>query len=162
MYSSILNFNHKSGIHTEIQISLPWIESLASLLAPSVHFYQIVFLADGTSWGYRVNIRAKMSPWIFVNIFKDFFALMFNPMKAVGSILEETLRRNQAAIWMSPKAIEVDKRSSLFLISFLSVKWVLIGSLSTSRAPDRGRGHEAWVTVRSWWAQRKGKDWHGA
>ena len=102
-----------------------------------------VFLVDGSSWVSLLNMRVEVSPTILVEeTFNTLFFLMYNLMETVYRPWGHRLRIHQ--VLGSLKLTGVAKSSSLFLITFLHVKCLLLSSLSPSRTPNRKRVVERW------------------
>ena len=83
-------------------------------------------------------MRVEVSPTILVEeTFMTFFPLMCNFMETVYRLWGNRLRIHQ--VLGSLKLIGVATTFSLFLITFLHVKCLLLSSLSPSRTPNRKR-----------------------
>ena len=122
------------------------LSSDSCLWAPYFFFFFLignVFLVDGSSWVFLLNMRVEVSPTILVEeTFMTFLALMCKFREMVYRTWGNRLRIHQ--VLGSLKLIGVAKISNLFLITFFHVKCLLLSSLSPSRTPNRKRVGQRW------------------
>ena len=98
-----------------------------------------MFLANGTSWGYLLNMRANSFYQYLWSKFLGFsLDLTGNLMEAENYALGEWLRRHLAAVWMSPKLIWADKIFSLFAISLFPFQPQVVASGGPSVPWEQG------------------------
>lgn len=73
-----------------------------------------MFLKDEANWGYCLKMTAEVSPPIFVKeIFKNFCTMTYNIQYNVYYILDERPRKDQGALWVSPKVIWTEKKKKM-------------------------------------------------
>ena len=120
-----------------------WLLFLDTLLIFFFFLIGNVFLVDGASWVFLLNMRVEVSPTILVEeTCMTFLALMCSFMEMVYRSWVNRLRIHQVV--GSLKLIGVAKSSNLFFITFFNVKCLLLSSLSPSRNPSRKRVVERW------------------